>query len=349
VQRYSPCEVVGIVIPAVERGSEDQIIYLPALYLHTVLQQQAQQNMVDFLVDAAQVAGIFSGTSLLVSGVSTFQKVMGCVEALNAATNVLLQTDAMRTRLQATEHGRDFLESWGTISTAVDLATVGAALASFRRTAPQVLDEIDNFVPEGSLGVRNIRKVQGAGRFIAKSGTELKTYLDDLVTLPVGKPYNGQFFKSMKKPEFLPAGANTNPKLIDDFATQNLDHRYSKIGESGYYVSKSDDGNIIEMGFNAGNDVSKYNRYKFENVTIGNMLDLTDDAVRQQLGVTEEMIKKLGEGKYEYTHVLGTWAKENYKGIIYPGAQGGNYKNIIIFKQVDVDNALNSLTPIPLN
>ncbi|NLK93333.1 MAG: hypothetical protein GX273_09470 [Bacteroidales bacterium] len=208
-------------------------------------------------------------------------------------------------------------------------------------------DEYDRFYK--ALSDNAGAGVQGVGKFIAKSGTELKTHLDDLVTLPVGKPYNGQFFKSMMKSEFLPPGANTNPKLIDDFATQNLDHRYSKIGESGYYVSKSNDGNIIEMGFNTGNDVSKYNRYKFENVTIDNMLDLTDDAVRQQLGVTEEMIKKLGEGKYEYTHVLGTWAKENYKGIIYPGAQGGNYINIIIFKQVDVDNALNSLTPIPLN
>jgi len=42
-------------------------------------------------------------------------------------------------------------------------------------------------------------------------------------------------------------------------------------------------------------------------------------------------------------------AKDKYKGIIYPGAQGGNYTNIIIFKQVDVHNALNGLSAIPLN
>ncbi|MDD2278174.1 MAG: hypothetical protein PHS05_03845, partial [Bacteroidales bacterium] len=162
VQRYNPCDVVGMVIPAIESSSQDQIIYLPALYLYSVLQQKAQQDLVDFLVGAAQVAGIFSGTSLFISGVSTFQKVMGCVEALNAATNVVLETDAVRTQLLATEYGQDFLDSWGTISTAVDLATVGAALATFRRTAPQVLDEIDNFVPEGSLGIQNIRRVSGA-------------------------------------------------------------------------------------------------------------------------------------------------------------------------------------------
>jgi len=268
---------------------------------------------------------------------------MGCVEALNAATNVVLETDAVRTQLLATEYGQDFLDSWGTISTAVDLATVGTALATFRRTAPQVLDEIDTFVPEGSLGIRNIRRVSGAGRFIAKSGTELKTYLDDLVTLPAGKTYNGQFYKSINT-DFHP---NPNPQLIDDYATLNLDHRYSKVGESGYYVSQTNTGNITEMGFTNGVPTN-YKRYRYDNVSIDNMLDLTDDVVRQQLGVTEEMIKKLGEGKYEYTHILGTWAKDRYKGIIYPGAQGGNYTNVIIFKQIDVDNALGNLIANPL-
>jgi len=74
-----------------------------------------------------------------------------------------------------------------------------------------------------------------------------------------------------------------------------------------------------------------------------------NDIIRGQLGVTDEIIKKLGSNKYEFTHVLGTWAKNNYKGIIYPGAQGGTYDNIIIFKQIDVNNVLNGLPAIPIN
>jgi hypothetical protein len=185
--------------------------------------------------------------------------------------------------------------------------------------------------------------VQGVGSFLAKSGTELKTYLDDLVTLPAGKTYNGQFYKSINT-DFHPS---PNPQLIDDYATLNLDHRYSKVGESGYYVSQTNTGNLTEMGFSNGVPAN-YQRYRYDNVSINNMLELTDDAVRQQLGITDDMIKKLGEGKYEYTHVLGTWAKDYYKGIVYPGAQGGNYTNIIIFKQVDVDNAIGGLIANPL-
>lgn len=181
-------------------------------------------------------------------------------------------------------------------------------------------------------------------RFIAKSGNELKTFLNGITDLPAGETYTGKFFKSVNT-DFHPT---PNPQLIDDYATLNLDHRYSKVGESGYYVSKSNSGNLTEMGFTNGVP-SNYARFRYDKVQIDNMLDLTDDAIRQQLGVTEDMIKQLGEGKYEFTHEIGTWAKENYKGIIYPGAQGGNYENIIVFKQIDVDNALNNLTAIQIN
>jgi len=45
---------------------------------------------------------------------------------------------------------------------------------------------------------------------------------------------------------------------------------------------------------------------------------------------------------YEFTNVIGTWARSNgYKGIIAPGARGQkDYKNIIIFNQSDLDVAL---------
>lgn len=210
---------------------------------------------------------------------------------------------------------------------------------------PDIKNRSEVLAKAGKLGNIDwsVNFLINGGRFIAKSGTELKTYLDDLVTLPAGKTYNGQFYKSINT-DFHP---HPNPQLIDDYATLKLDHRYSKSGESGYYVSQTNTGNITEMGFTNGVP-SNYKRYLYDNVSIDNMLDLTDDAVRQQLGITEEMIKKLGEGKYEYTHILGIWAKDRYKGVIYSGAQGGNYTNIMIFKQIDVDNALGNLKANPL-
>ena len=53
---------------------------------------------------------------------------------------------------------------------------------------------------------------------------------------------------------------------------------------------------------------------------------------------------------YEFTNVIGTWARaKGYKGLIVPGARGSqNYTNIIIFKQSDLTSALSGITPIKL-
>lgn len=52
---------------------------------------------------------------------------------------------------------------------------------------------------------------------------------------------------------------------------------------------------------------------------------------------------------YEFTNVLGTWARENgYKGLRVPGARGAkDYINIIIFEQSELNTLLNGITPIP--
>jgi len=54
---------------------------------------------------------------------------------------------------------------------------------------------------------------------------------------------------------------------------------------------------------------------------------------------------------YEFTHEIGTWAaNKGYKGIIVPEARGNkDYINAIIFKQLDVDNALGNITPTIIN
>ena len=88
------------------------------------------------------------------------------------------------------------------------------------------------------------------------------------------------------------------------------------------------------------------------------MLDLTDDLIRQKLGVDFDMLTKideLPETAYEYTYELGTWAQQKgYKGLIVNGARGKrnsqnvlekDYKNIIIFKQLEIDKVFKNRTP----
>ena len=95
---------------------------------------------------------------------------------------------------------------------------------------------------------------------------------------------------------------------------------------------------------------STYNTYEYVNVQVDNMLDLTDDVVRQQLGVDFDLLTRTSSNldeAYDFTHEIGTWAaSKGYSGLIVPGARGNkNYVNTIIFNQVDVNAALGSITP----
>jgi RES domain-containing protein len=135
-------------------------------------------------------------------------------------------------------------------------------------------------------------------------------------------------------------------------------YRYSRPGEGGLYLSKTQSGNVTEISHYG--DISNYTTYEYPGVQIDNMLDLTDDAVRQQLAVDFDILtmsQSTGDDlvdaavNYEFTHEVGTWAANNgYKGIIVPGARGNkDYVNTIIFNQADVNSALSNITPNIIN
>ena len=196
---------------------------------------------------------------------------------------------------------------------------------------------------------KGIDKVSGGGRFIAKSGIELKTYLDDLVTLPAGKKYNGKFYKSVSKNAEL--NHNAKPDIISEYSIEEAWGRYDLQGESGMYYSETFNGNQTEMSHYG--DWNSYSTYEFNNVQIDNILDLTDDIIIKQLGTEfNQLILSTGSKTemYEFTNVIGTWARsKGYKGIIVPGARGSqDYTNIVIFNQSDLNSALSGITPIKL-
>lgn len=195
---------------------------------------------------------------------------------------------------------------------------------------------------------------EAGGRFIAKSGIELKTFLDEIVTLPVGKTHTGDVYRS------LSTASETN---FGALPTQMTDHnvfsswgRYDLQGqENALYFSKTLPGNQTELVPHYGN-WTDFSTYKFENVQAINLLDLSDDFVRQQLGTQlDDLIRIIDDGtgnldkaiSYEMTNVLSKWARDNgYNGLIVTGARGtNNYKNIILFDQNYVNQILQGITP----
>jgi hypothetical protein len=126
--------------------------------------------------------------------------------------------------------------------------------------------------------------------------------------------------------------------------------RYDLPGEeNAMYVSKTLTGNQTELvpHYGAWTD---YSTYKYSNVQADNLLDLTDDLIRQQLGTEFGQLTKVLDDKaimYEFTNELAKWARQNgYNGLIVPGARGAkNYENVVIFEQSYIDQILKDKTP----
>jgi YD repeat-containing protein len=107
------------------------------------------------------------------------------------------------------------------------------------------------------------------------------------------------------------------------------DHRYSAPGVGSVYGATSAETAFAEVdhyGFAAGR-VSVN-----QNVSLGNVLDLTNPTVRGQLNVTLEQIT--GDS-YKVTHQLGDFARANsYDGLLAPSARNIGGSNLVIFPKV---------------
>ena len=179
---------------------------------------------------------------------------------------------------------------------------------------------------------------QAGGRFIAKSGSELRTYLNNLTDLPAGVSYNGKMYR------YIPS-QYTDAKLIVKTVTSDIDNRF----RTGLYLSETKAGNIIEVNSYGG--TANKTLYEFTDIQVSNLLDLTDPLTIEKLGTTIEDMKLItGTNPYEFTQEVAIWAKNNgYSGVKFSGTQGGsaNYTNFVIFEQPIVNSVIQgSINPI---
>lgn len=149
------------------------------------------------------------------------------------------------------------------------------------------------------------------------------------------------------------------PKQLTNHEIYSSWGRYDLPGEeNAMYLSKTVTGNQTELvpHYGTWNDFSTY---KFENIQVNNLLDITDDVVRQQLGTDFQQLVKISNDPnsqvaksimYEYTNEIAHWARQNgYNGLIVPGARGtNNYENIILFEQNYINEILQDKIAIPI-
>ena len=103
-------------------------------------------------------------------------------------------------------------------------------------------------------------------------------------------------------------------------------HRYSGSGQGAVYGATSPETALAEMqyyGLSAGRvSVSR-------DVQISNVLDLTSQATRRELGMT---LRDITGNSYVNTQRIGDWARTNgYNGILAPSARHRSGANLVVF------------------
>ena len=201
--------------------------------------------------------------------------------------------------------------------------------------------------------------------FIAESKRQLQCHLDHLKVKPDPTTFDGTLYRSINiKSEMPPIKANVL-KISDHALTQHWGRYDVKDrNEGALYFSKTLEGNKTEML--PYGPWQSFNTYEFENITLDNLLDLTNGDIIERLGVTkEDLIASVNSESfdkseiatnqdktynYEFTNVIGSWARDKkYKGIIAYGARGQkDYVNVIVFNEVDVKKAFKNPTLKPL-
>ncbi|MEK6369219.1 MAG: hemagglutinin repeat-containing protein, partial [Burkholderia gladioli] len=130
----------------------------------------------------------------------------------------------------------------------------------------------------------------------------------------------------------LPKYADDTWNLFD--GNVDLNHRYSPSGVGAVYTSTSPQTAYSEVAsyapLNGKVLVTK-------NFVINNVLDLTDPAARQALGVTLDQITQSSHGgtSYDATQAISTWARQQgYQAILAPSAQNPGGVNLVSFQSL---------------
>ncbi|WP_080432199.1 contact-dependent inhibition toxin BcpA [Burkholderia ubonensis] len=129
------------------------------------------------------------------------------------------------------------------------------------------------------------------------------------------------------------------PKYVDDTwnlydGNVNLNHRYSGEGVGAVYTSTSPQ--------TAHAEVTSYSALNgkvlvTKDFVINNVLDLTDPAARQALGVTLDQITQSSHGgaSYDATQRISNWARQQgYQAILAPSAQNSSGVNLVSFQSL---------------
>ncbi|MDE1465697.1 DUF637 domain-containing protein [Spartinivicinus poritis] len=162
----------------------------------------------------------------------------------------------------------------------------------------------------------------GVGYKLFKSikGPKTKEFNLSKTSSPKGKEFNGTVYR-YEYPNRVSTTWTQHKGNIDS------EHRYTDAGSGGVYAGTTQN--------TAKKEIEHYNALQGrvavkKEVSLKNVLDLTDPKVRKKLNIT---LSDISGDSYQKTHQIGKWAKEKgYDGILAPSARDPKGSNIVILK-----------------
>lgn len=154
--------------------------------------------------------------------------------------------------------------------------------------------------------------------------------LRSLSALPEGVAFEGTLYRAV---------GNTYDPLLIHQGNIMATHRYTGPGQGGLYFATGE--HVVEAEFvQNGSTLAGKQMYAFPDASVEGLLDLSNPAVRQSMGVELPDIIRTGgtpAWRYEVTQPLGQWAQQNgYRGIIAPSAQADGGVSVILFDPRDL-------------
>ena len=142
-----------------------------------------------------------------------------------------------------------------------------------------------------------------------------------------GKIFQGRIHR-MEKPEQIATTWSAGPWNV------NSSHRYSGPGQGAVYGGTAKKTAVAEVSHydeDSGYPTNERS-YKYKDVCIENVLDLTDPKVRSKVGVSLDDITSTDVGAYDKTHQIARYAEDaGFKAILAPSARNKSGSNLVVF------------------
>ncbi|WP_264946679.1 RES family NAD+ phosphorylase [Sphingomonas canadensis] len=178
-------------------------------------------------------------------------------------------------------------------------------------------------IAAGASGLYQLaRAAPSAFRSLAGPASELN--MGALAAERTGVTFEGTLYRA------VPEGGNP----LDISYSVAANGRYTAPGQGGLYFASN--ARTVEAEFvNNGSSLTGRTLHSFQESSVDNLLDLTNPATRDDLGVSLGDLTRTGgtsAWRYEVTQPLGAFAQRNgYSGIIAPSAQADGGVNLILF------------------